>query len=153
CWSPRGEETLPSRPRASGVKPRKVCVPDVGRRRAPRARVPAGRSTGARELSWVGPFGQPRLGETLPGGVVEQDAVFVPGPEGVGLDQARALDVEEQAAGPAGANQQLLAQGRLARVELVVPAEGVQDVAAEGFEGGQGQNSVHAWRGGLGPGW
>src|SRR4051794_6047621 len=81
------------------------------------------RSDSSAQLPRVGPFAQPGLREALAVGVVEQDPPLLAGPDGVGADHARPLDLEEKAAGPAGLGDQRLVQRRLFRVELVVPAQ------------------------------
>ena len=76
----------------------------------------------AGELHRVGRLAEADDGEALPGGVVEQDAVFLARPDGVGAEQPRSLHLEEQAARPAAALDHRPPQRRLARVEAVVPA-------------------------------
>src|SRR4051812_18159016 len=65
-----------------------------------RATPPSGGAGGEGQAEGVGALAEPRLGEALPGGVVEQEPPLLAGPDGVGLDAARALHLEQQAAGP-----------------------------------------------------
>ncbi len=74
---------------------------------------------------------QPRFAEALPPGVVEQHPMFLACPDGVDLQQARALKVEDQTTGFAGTTDQHLLRGGLARVEMVMAAHPLMDVLAQ----------------------
>jgi len=80
------------------------------------------------QIAWVGSFTQTDLAEAFPTGVVKEDTVFVAGPDRVVLEKARALDMKEDAARFAAANNQPVFERGLGRVEMVFEAENLMDV-------------------------
>src|SRR5262249_27230580 len=66
---------------------------------------------------------QAGFGEADPRVVVEEDAVLVAGPQGVGPHLPRPLHLEEKAARPPGPGDEPLVERRLLRVQLVVLAQ------------------------------
>src|SRR5581483_4428996 len=79
---------------------------------------------GGAQGAQVGALAEAELADALAGGVVEEDAVLLAGPDRVVLQQVRALHLEEQAAGPAAADDQRLPQRCLLGVKVVGPAQG-----------------------------
>src|SRR5262249_16177432 len=101
------------------------------------------------ELERVGRLTQPRFREAQAGGVVEEDAVLLAGPDGEGAEQARPLDLEEQAARPARARDQGALLRRLRGVGLVVGTQREEDGAVEFVERGKGGDGIHTGFGHL----
>src|SRR5262245_30871704 len=66
---------------------------------------------------------QLRFGETGASRIVEEDAVLLADPNGIGPHKARPLHLEKQAAGPTGPRDDPLIHRRLFWIELVVGAQ------------------------------
>src|SRR5262249_12501009 len=75
--------------------------------------------------------------------VIQDDAILLARLDGIGLDHARPLDLEEQSAGPARARDDGLAQGGLGWVKLIVVAQHVQNVGSQLVERLETNNGIH----------
>ena len=91
----------------------------------------------------IGRFAQLDFAEAFAAGVVEEDAVFVAGPDGIVLMKTRPLHVNEETARFAAADDDAVGDGRLIRVEMVLFAENVMDVFEKQFHSRQTMNLVH----------
>jgi hypothetical protein len=114
----------------------------------PRGGTPAS----AGEFERVGGVAEARLGETLTGGVVKEEAILLADPDGMGAQQTRPLHLEVEAARPAGALQHTLKERCRLRFEPVVLAENCSDMRAQGIQRGQRNDCVHGSSGDFRPG-
>src|SRR6266851_2589898 len=99
--------------------------------------------TSPRQANGIGCLAQAGLSKAVAGRVVEEDAVFLARPDGVGFHEARSLYLEEKAAWPAGTGDDGLVEGGLTRVELIVAAQYGKNVRAQFLDGGETNHGIH----------
>src|SRR5206468_3387883 len=80
------------------------------------------------ERAHVWCFTEPRFADAHAGGVVEQDAVFLGRPDGMGAQETRTIDLEEEATSFAGTTNDALVNRRLIRIQMIAAAERLEDV-------------------------
>jgi len=74
----------------------------------------------------VGSFAQTRLGEAFAGAVVEEDAILLAGPDGIGPELSRSACLEKQAARLVLTTDNCLIEGCQARLQAIVIAQDLQ---------------------------
>jgi hypothetical protein len=97
------------------------------------------------QLPHVGRLAQAALAEAHALRVMEKDAILLPGPHRVGLEQPRSLYLKEQPTRPPATQDGRLVERRLVRIEAIVTAQDFADVPAQVFEGRERDDRVHAW--------
>jgi hypothetical protein len=63
-----------------------------------------------------------RFGEARAARVIEEQAILLGGPNGVGLQQPRSSGLKEEAAGPAASSDERFMQRRLLRIQVILAA-------------------------------
>ena len=91
-------------------------------------------------------FAQLNLAEAFAARRVEEDAVFVAGPNGIVFEKSRAFHVNEEAARFTAADDDAVGEGRLFRVEIVLFAKDMVNVFEKLFNGRQTMNLIHRRR-------
>ena len=98
------------------------------------------------QTTQIGGFAQLNFAEAFAARRVEEDAVFVAGPNGIVLEKSRSFHLNEEAARFTAADDDAVGEGRLFRVEIVLFAEGMVNVFEKLFNGRQTMNLIHRRR-------
>ena len=91
----------------------------------------------------VGGLAQTRLCEAFARAVVEENAIFLTGPDGIGPELPRSACLEKQAARLLLAKDDCLIKGCQAWLQAIVIAQDLQDMLAKFVKGGEAGNFLH----------
>jgi hypothetical protein len=97
----------------------------------------------SRQFARIGRFAETNFPEALTVGIVKEDTILLPRPNGIGLHHARPLHLKEQSTRTTRSRKHGLMDRRLDRIELIVSAQDVANMRAQSVHSGEADNGVH----------